>query len=309
MLGNGPACVNGGIIAAKNKKTLAMSQELFSHGCQQGDKRACTHLGLQFLEGDRKNISVGIDFLDIACKSGDKKACQIMRSKGVAASIQNCKGGIMESCYDASRLLRKHPEKAAGYAQKGCKAKHWPSCVQLGFFYIQGRGVPQNNAKAHSLFEQSCAQKTATGCFNLGLMFLEGRGVSQDVSQAKKHFQQSCELGDFRGCSHLGLLLRKQGKTQEASKILQKGCDGGDADNCAQYAYLLLKETPAPLRKAGALFAMACSKGHAKACFNYAVMLYQGKGLPRDPQKAQKIMHRACQLGDEQACKQKNQKK
>ena len=56
----------------------------------------------------------------------------------------------------------------------------------LGARYDEGRGVPQDYAKAMEWYTKAAAQGFAVAQYNLGLMYAKGNGVPQDYVQAHK---------------------------------------------------------------------------------------------------------------------------
>ena len=58
----------------------------------------------------------------------------------------------------------------------------------LGIKYLNGQGVPQDDAEAVRWFQQAADQGHAGGQFNLGVMYEEGRGVPQDFDTAHMWF-------------------------------------------------------------------------------------------------------------------------
>ena len=66
----------------------------------------------------------------------------------------------------------------------------------LGFMYIEGRGVPQDDAEAVKWLRLSAEQGYAEAQSNLGVMYAEGQGVPQDLEQALKWFIIGDALGE-----------------------------------------------------------------------------------------------------------------
>ena len=56
----------------------------------------------------------------------------------------------------------------------------------LGVMYLNGRGVPQDDAEAVKWHRLAAEQGYASAQFNLGVMYLNGRGVPQDDAEAVK---------------------------------------------------------------------------------------------------------------------------
>ena len=60
--------------------------------------------------------------------------------------------------------------------------------VQLGFVYMSGRGVPQDDTEAARWFRLAAEQGDAEGQFHLALAHFNGRGVPQDDTEAVRWF-------------------------------------------------------------------------------------------------------------------------
>ena len=56
----------------------------------------------------------------------------------------------------------------------------------LGGMYAEGRGVPQDDAKALRWYRKAAKQGAVVAQINLGVMYENGRGVAQDFAEAVK---------------------------------------------------------------------------------------------------------------------------
>ena len=65
----------------------------------------------------------------------------------------------------------------------------------LGLLYYNGRGVPQNYAKAREWFEKAATHGHARAQVNLGLLYANGQGVPQDYKTAEYWFRLSANQG------------------------------------------------------------------------------------------------------------------
>ncbi len=61
--------------------------------------------------------------------------------------------------------------------------------VNLGWMYLNGHGIPQDDKEAMLWYRLAAAQGDAEAQFNLGAMYAEGLGVSQDDEQAVQWFR------------------------------------------------------------------------------------------------------------------------
>ncbi len=61
---------------------------------------------------------------------------------------------------------------------------HAGAQYNLGVMYVNGQGVPQDDAEAVKWYRKAAAQDHATAQFNLGFMYDDGQGVPQDYVEA-----------------------------------------------------------------------------------------------------------------------------
>src|SRR5208337_4851335 len=70
------------------------------------------------------------------------------------------------------------------------------SQVDLGLFYENGKGVPQDYKEAVKWYLKAAEQGNASGQNNLGLLYRNGKGVPQDYKEAVKWYRKSAEEGN-----------------------------------------------------------------------------------------------------------------
>ena len=58
--------------------------------------------------------------------------------------------------------------------------------TSLGWLYMYGQGVPQNDKEALKWFRLAAAQGYANGQYNVGPLYMMGRGVPQNYEEALK---------------------------------------------------------------------------------------------------------------------------
>ena len=61
---------------------------------------------------------------------------------------------------------------------------HADAQVSLGLMYLEGLGVPQDDARAAAWSKKAAEQGHADAQHNLGFMYLEGLGVPRDDARA-----------------------------------------------------------------------------------------------------------------------------
>jgi hypothetical protein len=72
--------------------------------------------------------------------------------------------------------------------------------------YYEGRGVPQDPAKAIRWWRKAADQGLPAAQYNLGLMYENEEGVSQDLAEAAKWYRKAAEQGDDAARQNLAAL-------------------------------------------------------------------------------------------------------
>ncbi|GMQ90009.1 MAG: hypothetical protein BMS9Abin10_0351 [Gammaproteobacteria bacterium] len=147
------------------------------------------------------------------------------RAAGAAAGKQErLRAGLV--AFDAGdyakalRLLKPLAEQGVAQAQ-----------TTLGFLYIMGRGVAQDDAQAASWFVSAAEQGLADAQYNLATMYESGRGVAQDNAQAASWYGKAAAQGHVYAQAALGGMYASgrgvsKNKT-EAAKWLGKAAEQG----------------------------------------------------------------------------------
>ena len=63
--------------------------------------------------------------------------------------------------------------------------------ITLGSLYMEGEGVPKDEAEAVRWFRQAAKQGDATAQFILGVMYVNGEGVPQDATEAVRWYRRA----------------------------------------------------------------------------------------------------------------------
>ena len=75
--------------------------------------------------------------------------------------------------------------------------------VSIGYLYIQGLGVTQDNVKAMQWFRKGADLGDPKGQFNVGALYADGRGVARDEVQARLWMSKAAAQGDASARSWL----------------------------------------------------------------------------------------------------------
>lgn len=92
----------------------------------------------------------------------------------------------------------------------------------LGVMYLDGKGVAQDDRKAHQYFTQAAERGYVAALNSLGAMYWYGKGVDQDDREAHQYFTQAAERGVVEALYNLGLMYRDgKGVDQDYRKAHQ----------------------------------------------------------------------------------------
>jgi TPR repeat protein len=191
--------------------------------------------------------------LEPACAKGDQLAC--------------ARHGfyLIKSSHDPQRVA-----KAIDLWTTACEKADVPlACSNLGAFYDDGEGVPQDPVHAAKLFAKACARDDGFACGVLATDYKIGRGVDRDRPKAFQLAQRGCELGSHLACTTVGLGLVEGW--------------GGSTD----------------LAKAAGLFRTSCEAEDVAGCWQLGLAYKHGRGVAGDPKQARVFFEKACQLGAE----------
>ena len=177
----------------------------------------------------------------------------------------------------------------------------------LGFLYDNGRGVPQDYARAQQWWEQAAAQGNAWAQFNLGVLYDNGRGVPQDYAKARQWYEQAAARGNAWAQTGLGFLYAKgQGVPQDYAKARQwweqaEAQGNAWAQNGLGAMYDNGLDVAQDYAKARQWYEKAAAQGNAGAQTNLGFLYDNGRGVPQDYGKARQWYEQAAAQGDSNA--------
>ena len=117
-----------------------------------------------------------------------------------------------------------------------CQAGDAWSCGAAGAALDDGKGVPEDDARARALFERGCRLGNGFSCGREGWFYVTGTGVTRDDARGVQLYQRACELAEEFSCARLGewyLAGQRVPRDMARARVyLKKGCDGGDQKGC-----------------------------------------------------------------------------
>ena len=172
----------------------------------------------------------------------------------------------------------------------------------LGFMYLEGREVTQDDVQAVKWFRLSAEQGNASAQYAVGFMRYEGRGIRQDNDLAVSWCRLAAEQGHAEAQYNLGSMYDSP-LLDDAAKAFEwyrRAAEHGNA--IAQYALGLQYERGHGVArnnaKAMTWFRMAADMGNAVAQYHVAVSYAEGRVIRRNDDLAVKWCRLAAEHGN-----------
>ena len=169
----------------------------------------------------------------------------------------------------------------------------------LGVFYGNGYGVPQDYAKAREWYEKAAAKDNALAMSNLGALYVNGNGVPQDYSKAREWFEKAVAKDNAYAMVNLGVIYENgNGVPQDYSKArewFEKAAAKDNADAMLNLGVLYENGNGVPqdYSKAREWFEKAVAKDNADAMNNLGSLYHNGQGVAQDYAKAREWFEKA----------------
>ncbi|MBS2016068.1 MAG: SEL1-like repeat protein [Deltaproteobacteria bacterium] len=160
---------------------------MFKRSCAGGDAEGCWGLGSLFSAG-------------LGVRKSDKEAFPYFR--------RACEGGAKLGCVSLAKLLDAgvdgepgDPAAAIKLLDSSCERAFYDACSALANYYLEGRGVAKDEAKAVSLLERACGGTARGACVVLGVRAMSGS--ARDDAKSQRYFTRACESGFDIACAQL----------------------------------------------------------------------------------------------------------
>jgi hypothetical protein len=191
--------------------------------------------------------------------------------------------------HDEGLGVAKDPVLAAQWFRRAAELGDVEGMFAFGVQLADGHGIRKDRVGAGQLFEMAAQRGHVLANYNLALLFLKGDGKPLNPRRAVDHLRYAAEKGIPVAQYDLGTLYAtgfdlsaatgaEQGSANEASKI-NLGLNA-DAFQAAKW------------------IGRAASSGHTEAELDYAILLFQGKGVAPDQKRGAELFLSAAAKGN-----------
>ena len=160
-------------------------------------------------------------------------------------------------------------------------------------------------------YRTQCERGVGVACALAADLFMAGDRVPIDEPKAVYYFEQGCTHRDARACGMVAIAYEEgrggvAASPENAMKVRTAACRMGDGAACVEQAARFVdgRGVPRDAQRAAALLGEGCALELAQPCGILAFMHHRGQGMAPDLERAKTLYAKACRLGLEAACKQ-----
>ena len=196
------------------------------------------------------------------------------------------------------------PVKSVACYKKAAGMGHEKAELYLAEAYYTGEGSPVDYAESARLFEKNAKKGVPEAQYFLASMYFSGQGLPEDEEKGMYWLKQSARQLPEAKCELARLYYESMPpKIEEAIVLLESACK---SEQGAQGVMLLANlyyasEDESRNRKVLPLLTVMAEKGNPEAQELMARCYWEGKGTPRDVEKAVRWFERAALNGNADA--------
>jgi TPR repeat protein len=307
-------------------KDQSTAYEWLTLGAKYGNAKCMGAMGREMLFEGGDQEEAGKDWLLKASMLGDMYAQSTLgfnqlwcsktpeeQSEGVAwlkaSALQDNKVSIyrLAEAYQRGKGTELNLEVAAQWFTKGVEFKSAECQAALGYMYLLGKGVDEDENKAQELFQLASLQGDSWGTYMLGQCYANGYGLEQDFKAALECYTTAAAQQEPSATFKVGranLIGEGTEKNKGAAvRWLRKASGLGNNDANVYLGLMLLygdgvAENPS---EAARWFRIAADRNDPRALRELGYLFADGKGVSKDIAEAQRLMATAASLNDDEA--------
>ena len=203
----------------------------------------------------------------------------------LAATIATAGPDIAYGAYQRGLYLTAFREATARLDRDPADAA---AMTLLGELYNQGLAVRPNAREAAEWYRLAARRGDRHAMASLGLMALDGRGMDRDLALGRDWLERAAAAGEPTAAYNLARLLLAANTPDDiarAARLLKVASDAEIGD--AQHALGVLSARgqgglKADATEAARLFRLAAGNGSLAGAVEFAIMQFNGEGVPRN---------------------------
>lgn len=262
----------------------------FRRGCDAGHGPACAALGRasERGEGGLRDFVAAARLYEKACGLGDPDGCALgarLRGEGLAGA--------------------EAPDAVIEQARRGCSGRSGAWCWVLGTLLERfGPATAVSMREASNSWAMACNLGFPAGCVATAEWIQRSAPGRKQV--AIDNARRACDAGEAAGCRIVADLQESVLPAFERDALLERACTGGDGMACMRSIWRVVRSDAQRggvlFARTNAWFAAGCDVGIAFDCGMQGHLYGGGEGRKQDFAVYTRLLGRACQLGNADAC-------
>jgi TPR repeat protein len=310
------SCYQAGVayqIGDGTVKNIKIAKSLIEISCDGGFDNACA--ALQTIDEKYEDASSSREDMQVSSPAGGTDGDTL--AADIKAYKNNCIKGDMASCYqvgttyDGTNGVKYNLNLAKQFFDLSCEGGYYRACGDLAAVYMTKKF--RDCKKTQYFAKIACDKEKENGCLILGKMynnddyFTKNKVLSkQYFSKALKYSLKNCSQSISFACYNAAWLYDTDvlgiKDEEKAKQFYAKACRLDSLDGCLAMAAIY--ELSRDMKKAVELYRKVCER-YGGMCGYLAVLYrYGDSNLEKDPVLAKKYYRKACELGNEKACKE-----
>jgi uncharacterized protein len=330
--GYSPACRRDTWLTVDGRPETGKVLLVFESACGSGDPVGCLVMG--WMLDQRARVENDSDERDRLwrkaarqlksdCDAGFTPACfdfagYLYENRGIVSDPRPalarwkaaCDAGEPASCtrlaqlsFEGGPAVTVNVPTARALASKACGLDYPEGCALLGRMEDTG----WDPAKYDAFWGDLCTRGHRESCWKLARAYTDGIRPEPTEGRVRDLLARACDLGHPRACYESGRwILDHNGPVPDAAGLFGRSCKLGDAAACSAQVDLILNgKVTMSFKSAYSAFDVACERHESiTACAELAFQLQSGAEVPRDPERARKLLLRVCTdaTSDPKAC-------
>lgn len=109
--------------------------------------------------------------------------------------------------YDLGRGVPQDHARAFSLYRQAAERGHVGSALSVGLMLNQGQGVPVDQNAGFQWLRRAADQGSVDGQYSVGVVFMQGQGVERDYESAASWFRRAAQHGHAEAMNNLGVIL------------------------------------------------------------------------------------------------------
>jgi hypothetical protein len=233
----------------------------------------------------------------------------VVRAAAACNDAMHAQPFVPRFAYQAGRVAMAQKDFTHGKElfEKAAALSYPAAMTAIGLIYINGLGVPRDDAQALQWLQQAASLKNPRAMTLIGVMYFRGRAVAQSYEQARRWYDSGAAMGDEQAVNNIGWLIEHGLGTSadpaEARRWYERAAQAGNVGGMLNLARCYVQGIGGPRDPNGGhrWHERAVDEGSTAGMVALGSDYARGEGVPQDFVEARSWYEKAAGLGGRRA--------